>query len=316
MSAHLTVTEVAEIYHTPLLKLIEQAHTVHQKNFPDNAVQCAQLLSIKTGGCPEDCAYCPQSIHHKTGVNVHALLPADTIVAAARAAMANGATRFCLGAAWRSPTHAQVEALVPIIEQVKALGLETCLTAGMLTTEKAERLKTAGLNYYNHNLDTSENFYPEIITTRTYSDRLDTLKIVREAGIKVCCGGILGMGESDQDRIEFIHTLATLNPYPESVPINNLIAVENSALADTPLLDPLIFIRTLATARICMPLAKLRLSAGRTQMSRVTQTLCFYVGANSIHLGETLLTQPQTQDAETDFSFLKTLGLRPETHHV
>jgi biotin synthase len=273
-------------------------------------VQISTLLSIKTGGCPEDCAYCPQSAKYDTGVKAEKLMSVAAVLAEARAAKDGGASRFCMGAAWREPKDRDVESVCAMIEGVKALGLETCATLGMLTRKQAARLKTSGLDYYNHNLDTSPEFYGEIITTRTYQDRLDTLDAVREAGINVCCGGIVGMGEGEVDRAAMIATLASLPVHPESVPINMLVQVEGTPLMGGSKLDPLEFVRTIAVARIAMPKSVVRLSAGREDMSEETQALCFLAGANSIFYGPKLLTTPNPGRGR-DMALLDKLGLRP-----
>jgi len=306
-----TLDEVRALHALPFNDLVFRAQGVHRRYFDPNAVQVSTLLSIKTGACPEDCAYCPQSIRYDTGVGREALMDAADVVAQALAAREAGATRFCMGAAWRSPKDRDLEKVAGMIEGVAALGLETCATLGMLTTPQAHRLKQAGLDYYNHNLDTSEAFYGEVITTRTYQDRLDTLAAVRDAGIHVCCGGILGMGETSEDRVAFLHTLATLDPHPESVPINNLVQVEGTPLAGTTALDPIEFVRNIALARILMPRSHVRLSAGRTEMSDEMQALCFLAGANSIFYGEKLLTTGNP-DTESDRALLSRLGMRPE----
>ncbi|MGH8428099.1 MAG: biotin synthase BioB [Gammaproteobacteria bacterium] len=304
--------EIAALYHAPLNDLLFRAQSVHRAVFDPNAVQISTLLSIKTGGCPEDCKYCPQSVRYHTGVENETLADAATVMERARAAHASGATRFCMGAAWRRPKDRDLERILPLIGEVKALGMETCLTLGMLSDAQAERLAESGLDYYNHNLDTSPEFYGEIITTRTYQDRLDTLANVRAAGIKVCCGGIVGLGESAADRIGLLHQLATLPEHPESVPINELVQVEGTPLAGSARVDPLEFVRTIATARVLMPLAHVRLAAGRTQMSDELQTLCFFAGANSIFYGEKLLTTPNPE-ADADRTLFARLGLRAET---
>ena len=273
-------------------------------------MQISTLLSIKTGGCPEDCAYCPQAARYDTGVDAEKLMSLDAVLAEARAAKASGASRFCMGAAWRSPKDRDVENVCAMVEGVKALGLETCATLGMLTPGQAKRLKGSGLDYYNHNLDTSPEFYGEIITTRTYQDRLDTLGAVRDAGIHVCCGGIVGMGEGAEDRAGLIATLASLPVHPESVPINMLVQVEGTPLAGERKLDPLEFVRTIAVARITMPKSVVRLSAGREDMSEETQALCFLAGANSIFYGPKLLTTPNP-GRDRDMALLDKLGLRP-----
>jgi biotin synthase len=273
-------------------------------------VQISTLLSIKTGGCPEDCAYCPQSAHHETGVKAEKLMAVEAVLADARAARDAGASRFCMGAAWREPKDRDLDAVCRMVEGVKALGMETCVTLGMLTGPQAARLKTAGLDYYNHNLDTSPEYYRHIISTRTYQERLDTLAAVRDAGINVCCGGIVGMGESDADRVGLIHALATLPRHPESVPINALVAVDGTPAAGSAPLDPLDFVRTIAVARIAMPASMVRLSAGREDMSPETQALCFLAGANSIFYGPKLLTTPNPA-ADADRALLSRLGMVP-----
>jgi biotin synthase len=282
---------------------------VHRDNFDPSEVQISTLLSIKTGGCPEDCAYCPQSAKFETGVKAEKLMDLEAVLAEARAAKAGGASRFCMGAAWRSPKDRDLEKVCDMVEGVKALGMETCVTLGMLTGEQAQRLKTCGLDYYNHNLDTSPEFYGEIISTRTYQDRLDTLEHVRAAGINVCCGGIVGMGEKLDDRIGMIATLASLPVHPESVPINMLVRVEGTPLAQTAAIEPLDFVRTIAVARITMPASMVRLSAGREDMSEETQALCFLAGANSIFYGPKLLTTPNP-GRDRDMALLDKLGLR------
>jgi biotin synthase len=279
-------------------------------HFDPSEVQISTLLSIKTGGCPEDCAYCPQSAKYDTGVKAEKLMRLDAVLAEAQAAKASGASRFCMGAAWREPKDRDVENVCAMIEGVKALGLETCATLGMLTQTQAQRLKRSGLDYYNHNLDTSPEFYGEIITTRTYKDRLDTLGAVREAGINVCCGGIVGMGEGEGDRAGMIATLASLPVHPESVPINMLVQVEGTPLSGQGKLDPLEFVKTIAVARIAMPKSVVRLSAGREDMSEETQALCFLAGANSIFYGPKLLTTPNP-GRDRDMALLDKLGLRP-----
>jgi biotin synthase len=282
---------------------------VHRDNFDPSEVQISTLLSIKTGGCPEDCAYCPQSAKFETGVRAEKLMDLEAVLAEARVAKAGGASRFCMGAAWRSPKDRDLEKVCDMVEGVKALGMETCVTLGMLTGEQAKRLKTCGLDYYNHNLDTSPEFYGEIISTRTYQDRLDTLEHVRAAGINVCCGGIVGMGEKLDDRIGMIATLASLPVHPESVPINMLVRVEGTPLAQTTAIEPLDFVRTIAVARITMPASMVRLSAGREDMSEETQALCFLAGANSIFYGPKLLTTPNP-GRDRDMALLDKLGLR------
>jgi len=306
-----TQAEIEQLFALPFADLVFHAQRVHRRYFDPNEVQVSTLLSIKTGACPEDCAYCPQSIRYDTGVEAEALLEVEAVLERARAARANGATRFCMGAAWRGPKNRELKSVIEMIRGVRALGLETCATLGMLTPEQARELKTAGLDYYNHNLDTSAEFYERIITTRTYQDRLDTLVAVRDAGINVCCGGILGMGESDSDRVKLVWTLATLSRHPESVPVNQLVQVGGTPLDGTPRLDPLEFVRTIAVARLTMPASHVRLSAGRTDMSDEMQALCFLAGANSIFYGERLLTtdNPETGQDRTLFA---RLGIRPE----
>jgi biotin synthase len=298
------------LFDLPLSELIFRAQSVHRENFDPAAVQISTLLSIKTGGCPEDCAYCPQSARYDTGVRAEKLMPLDAVLAEARAAREAGAGRFCMGAAWRSPKERDLEAVCAMVEGVKALGLETCATLGMLTAAQAGKLKAAGLDYYNHNLDSSPEFYGEIITTRTYEDRLQTLDHVRAAGIHVCCGGIVGMGETREDRVGMIATLANLPVHPESVPINMLVRVAGTPLADAPTLDPIEFVRTIAVARIAMPRSVVRLSAGREAMSEETQALCFLAGANSLFCGPKLLTTPNPE-RDRDRGLMDRLGLSP-----
>jgi biotin synthase len=300
---------VEELLSLPFPDLMYRAQIVHREHFDPGEVQLSTLLSIKTGGCPEDCGYCPQSVRHRTGVTDADLLPVEAVVDAARAAKDHGATRFCMGAAWRGPKGRDIERVAEMVQAVKALGLETCATLGMLKPGQAEALKAAGLDYYNHNLDTAPEFYGEIVGTRTYEDRLDTLEQVRAAGLHVCCGGIVGMGESRRHRAELIAQLANLDPYPESVPINNLVQVEGTPLAGTEALDPFEFVRTIACARITMPRAYVRLSAGREAMSEAMQALCFLAGANSIFYGDKLLTTGNPEAARDQQLFAK-LGLR------
>jgi len=302
--------EVRALFDLPFAELMFRAQSVHRENFPPGEVQISTLLSIKTGGCPEDCAYCPQSARYDTGVRAEKLMALDAVLAEARAAKAGGASRFCMGAAWREPKDRDVDAVCAMVEGVKALGLETCATLGMLTPEQAQRLKGAGLDFYNHNLDTAPEFYDRIITTRTYQERLDTLAHVRDAGIHVCCGGIVGMGESCEDRVGMIATLAALRPHPESVPINMLVKVKGTPLAEEPALEPLEFVRTVAAARITMPRSMVRLSAGREDMSEETQALCFLAGANSIFYGPKLLTTPNP-GRDHDREMMERLGLSP-----
>ena len=305
--------DVASVFELPLNDLLYGAQWVHRQHFDPNAIQVSTLLSIKTGGCPEDCAYCPQSIRYSTGVEAQDLMSLEEVTSAAREAKAAGATRFCMGAAFRGPKDAQVECIAEMIREVKAMGLETCATLGLLTAAQAEALARAGLDYYNHNLDTSESFYPEIITTRTYSDRLRTLQHVRDAGMNVCCGGIVGMGEHRSDRVAFLHTLACLDPHPESVPINQLVPVPGTPLADRTAFDGLEFVRTVAAARILMPCAHVRLSAGRTEFTDELQALCFAAGANSIFYGDVLLTTGNP-GREADRTLFSKLGLAPESN--
>ena len=307
-----TVASVTALFNLPFNDLLFRAQQVHRQHFDANAVQLSTLLSIKTGGCEEDCAYCPQSAHFDTGLKAEKLIPLQEVLDAARAAKAQGATRFCMGAAWRSPKERHLQDIGQMVAGVKALGLETCLTAGMLADGQAEQLRDAGLDYYNHNLDTSPEFYGQIITTRTYQDRLDTLERVRHAGLRVCAGGIVGMGESRRERAGLIVQLANLNPYPESVPINNLVQVEGTPLAGTEALDPLEFIRTIAVARITMPRAMVRLSAGREAMPETMQALCFLAGANSMFYGDRLLTTSNPQ-SEADRRLLERLGMHCTT---
>ncbi len=303
-----TSQEIQKLLGLPFNDLIHQAQTLHRRRHDPNRVQISTLLSIKTGGCPEDCAYCPQSAHYTTGLEREKLLDLDAVRVAARRAADQGAERFCMGAAWRAPTDQDLDEVIQMIEVVRQEGLETCVTLGMLTQPQAERLADCGLDYYNHNLDTSPEFYGEIITTRTYQARLETLQHVREAGIRVCCGGILGMGESRADRAGLLMQLATQNPHPESVPINMLIRVEGTPLGEAAALDPLEFVRTVATARIVMPDSTVRLSAGREDMSDELQALCFLAGANSIFYGETLLTTPNP-NMHRDQALFSRLGL-------
>jgi biotin synthase len=304
-----TREEVRALFALPFPDLMFRAAEAHRAHFDPTEVQISTLLSIKTGGCPEDCAYCPQSAKFDTGVEAEKLMSLDAVLAEARAAKAGGASRFCMGAAWRSPKDRDLDKVCAMVEGVKALGLETCVTLGMLEAEQARRLKESGLDYYNHNLDTSPEFYGSIITTRTYQDRLDTLDHVRDAGIHVCCGGIVGMGESIDDRVGMIVALANLPVHPESVPINMLVQVEGTPLTGTAALDPLDFVRTIAVARITMPASMVRLSAGREDMSEETQTLCFLAGANSIFYGPKLLTTPNPE-RDRDMRLLDKLGLR------
>jgi biotin synthase len=303
------VKAVRALFELPFSELLHRAQTVHRENFDPSMIEFATLLSIKTGGCPEDCAYCPQAARYDTGVEASKLMePAEVLLAAQRAKNA-GATRFCMGAAWRSPKDRDVEKVAELVATVKSLGLETCATLGMLEDGHAETLREAGLDYYNHNLDSAPEFYGDIITTRDYQDRLDTLQRVRGAGVKVCCGGIVGMGESRLQRAGLIAQLANLDPYPESVPINHLVRVKGTPLADEPPLDPFEFVRTIAVARITMPRARVRLSAGRQQMGDAVQALCFLAGANSIFYGDKLLTTGNP-DTQADLDLLERLGLK------
>jgi biotin synthase len=303
-----TRAEVRALFELPFPDLIYRAQRVHRAHFDPRQVQISTLLSIKTGGCPEDCAYCPQSAHYEAGVKAEKLMDAAAVIAEARAAQRAGASRFCMGAAWRAPKDHDLDAVCRMVEGVKALGLETCATLGMLTQPQAQRLKGAGLDYYNHNLDTSPDYYGEIITTRTFRDRLETLDHVRAAGISVCCGGIVGMGESREDRVGMIVALATLPAHPESVPINMLVQVAGTPLASGQALDAIEFVRTVAVARITMPASVVRLSAGREDMSEETQALCFVAGANSIFYGPKLLTTPNPE-RDSDMRLMDKLGL-------
>jgi biotin synthase len=308
-----TRAEVADLFALPFNELLFLAQTVHRRHFDPNEVQISTLLSIKTGGCPEDCSYCPQSVRYDTGVENEALMPLSAVIEAAKNARANGATRFCMGAAYRSPKPKQLAEIGKMVAAVHELGMETCATLGMLKPDQASELKDAGLDYYNHNLDTSESYYSEIISTRTYDDRLNTLQAVRDAGLKVCCGGIVGMGEAESDWIDMLHTLATLPEHPGSVPINQLVKVAGTPLdTEAVEVEPLDFVRVIAAARILMPAAHVRLSAGRTDMSDETQALCFFAGANSIFYGEKLLTTPNPA-ANQDLALLEKLGMRPES---
>ena len=303
------VAEVQALFDLPFSDLMFQAQTVHRAHFDPNMVELATLLSVKTGGCPEDCGYCPQAARFHTGVDATKLMEPDEVRLVAQRAKDAGATRFCMGAAWRGPKDRDIEKVAELVRTVKALGLETCATLGMLQDGHAETLRDAGLDYYNHNLDSAPDFYGDIITTRDYQDRLDTLARVRNAGVSVCCGGIVGLGESRLQRAGLIAVLANLAPYPESVPINHLVKVEGTPLADQPDLDPLEFVRTIAVARITMPLARVRLSAGRQSMSDAVQALCFVAGANSIFYGEKLLTTGNP-DVDADGALLQRLGLK------
>lgn len=310
-----TRTEIADLFDLPFAELMYRAQTVHRENHAADEVQLCTLLSIKTGGCPEDCGYCSQSAHAETGLKAEKLMDVDAVLASAREARAAGSHRFCMGAAWRNPKDRDMPAIVEMVEGVRALGMETCMTLGMLSREQAELLGVAGLDYYNHNIDTSPENYGNVITTRTFQDRLDTLKEVRRAGISVCCGGIVGMGEAREDRVGFIHALATLPRHPESVPVNALIPIKGTVLgdmlADTPLakIDDIEFVRTIAVARITMPKSMVRLSAGRESMTDATQALAFMAGANSIFTGDKLLTSANAGDSR-DAALFARLGLR------
>lgn len=304
--------QLVALYELPFTDLLYQAQTVHRQHHDPASMQLSSLLSIKTGACPEDCSYCPQSSRYDTDLETQALMPLDQVLLAAQKAKDSGAQRFCMGAAWRSPTEKQIDQVMEMVAAVKSLGLETCVTLGMLKNGQAARLRQAGLDYYNHNLDTSPEHYGAIISTRTYQDRLDTLERVREAGINVCSGGIVGLGESRSDRAGLIAQLANLDPYPESVPINNLVKVAGTPLSDTPDLDPFEFVRTVAVARIAMPKAVVRLSAGRETMDDSLQALCFLAGANSIFYGDMLLTTGNPQFM-ADQALLERLGINLQT---
>ncbi len=302
--------EIEALFELPFNDLLFRAQQVHREHFDPNEVQVSTLLSIKTGGCPEDCGYCPQSVHHEAPVQAEKLMDVEAVVEAARAAKDAGASRFCMGAAWRNPRGQNFERVLEMVERVREEGLETCMTLGMLDQQQAGQLREAGLDYYNHNLDTSPEFYGDIISTRTYKDRLDTIRHVRDAGMHVCCGGIVGMGEARADRVSLMEQLACQKPHPESVPVNMLVKVEGTPLAEQDELDPFEFVRTLAVARILMPQSHVRLSAGREQMSDELQALCFLAGANSIFYGEKLLTT-SNPDTDQDRQLFERLGLRP-----
>lgn len=304
-----SAADVMKLYELPFTELLYQAQKVHKENFPNPAMQLSTLLNIKDGGCPEDCHYCPQAARYHTGVKAKKLLAVDVIKKQAQAAKAAGATRFCMGAAWRELKDRDVPAIANMIQEIKSLGMESCVTLGMLTESQADALKEAGLDYYNHNVDTSPDYYQNIITTRTYDDRLQTLQKVRDAGIKVCSGGIIGLGETRIDRANFLITLANLSPQPESVPINNLIPIPGTPLADSPPIDPFEFVRTIAIARILFPKSYVRLSAGRSKMSDELQALCIVAGANSMHYGEKLL-MTDNPEISKDQALLKRLGLK------
>ena len=307
-----TRTEAEALYAQPFFDLLFQAQQVHRAHFDANRVQLSRLLSIKTGGCPEDCSYCSQSARNGSELSASKLMEVERVISEARKARDAGATRYCMGAAWRSPKDRDLPAIEAMVRGVRALGMETCMTLGMLDPTQTLRLKEAGLDYYNHNIDTSESFYPEVITSRTFADRLDTLENVRAAGIKVCTGGILGMGETAIDRIDMLVTLATLPEHPESVPVNMLIPMEGTPLAKAAPVDPFDFVRVIALARIMMPKSHVRLSAGRTAMNDEMQALCFLAGANSLFMGDTLLTAPNPAE-DSDMQLFARLGLKPET---
>lgn len=308
-----TKPEIAALFDLPFMELVFRAATVHRQSFDPNEVQLSQLLSIKTGGCAENCGYCSQSAHHDTGLKASKLMPVDEVLTAARAAKDGGAQRFCMGAAWRDLKDRDVPALASMISEVKAMGLETCATLGMITPDQAKALKDAGLDYYNHNLDTSPEYYEKVVTTRTYQERLDTLEAVRDVGMKTCCGGIVGLGEAREDRVSFLHQIATLPAHPDSIPINNLVPVANTPLGIQAKVkggvSPIEFVRTIAVARILCPKSMVRLSAGRNEMSEELQALCFMSGANSIFVGDQLLTTPNPERG-TDAHLLQSLGLR------
>ena len=307
-----TVDEVKDLFDMPFNDLLFLAATVHRRHFDANKVQLSRLLSIKTGSCPEDCKYCPQSAHYDTGLEKEQLMEIEKVLSAAATAKAEGATRFCMGAAWRNPTDKDFGKVLRMVEGVKSLGLESCATLGMLTNEQAHALAAAGLDYYNHNIDTSEEHYKEIITTRTFQDRLDTLANVRQAGMKVCCGGIVGMGESGDDRAAMLTTLATMEVHPESVPVNLLIRVPGTPMEGVADTDPLDFVRTVAVARVLMPKSHVRIAAGRQSMTDELQALCFFAGCNSIFCGDVLLTAGNAAPSR-DQSLFDRLGLTPET---
>jgi biotin synthase len=314
-SSSWSISQVESLYDLPFQALMARAAQVHHEYFPDGDIELATLLSIKTGGCPEDCSYCPQAARYHTGVEATKLMDLDEVLVAAKAAKAAGSNRFCMGAAWREPKDRDIEKVALMIREVKALGLETCATLGMLEENQAKALSQAGLDFYNHNLDTSEDFYGSVIKTRDYQDRIDTLGHVRSSGMSVCCGGIIGMGESRRQRASLIARLANLSPYPESVPINHLVPVAGTPLADQPPLDPLEFVRTIAVARITMPKARVRLSAGRQELGKAVQAMCFMAGANSIFYGDKLLTT-NNPEAEADRALLKDLGLKTKLNQT
>jgi biotin synthase len=310
-----TKQEILDLFNLPFNDLLFRAQSVHRQHFDPNRVQVSTLLSIKTGTCPEDCKYCPQSGHYNTGLEKEKLLAVEKVLEEARAAKAKGASRFCMGAAWREPTKKDMPYVLEMVKGVKALGMESCMTLGMLTREQSQELAGAGLDYYNHNLDTSPEFYGDIITTRSYQERLNTLAHVREAGMKICCGGIVGMGESASDRAGLLQQLAAMNPHPESVPINLLVKVKGTPLENAAELEPFDFIRTIAVARLLMPQSYVRLSAGREEMNEQMQALAFFAGANSIFYGEKLLTTPNPA-ASKDMQLFARLGIKPEAIEV
>ncbi|MER8458347.1 biotin synthase BioB [Mesorhizobium sp. M1300] len=305
-----TLEKARAVHDAPFNNLLFLAQTVHRENFDPNKVQLSRLLSIKTGGCPEDCGYCSQSAHHESGLKASKLMEVKRVIAEATKARDAGATRYCMGAAWRNPKARDMDAVVAMVEGVKALGMETCMTLGMLDLEQTAQLKQAGLDYYNHNIDTSERYYSEIISTRSFADRLDTLEQVRQSGIKVCCGGIVGMGEEPVDRIDMLVTLANLPEHPQSVPINMLIPIAGTPLAEAKPIEPIEFVRVIALARIMMPKSNVRLSAGRTAMTDEMQALCFFAGANSIFVGDTLLTADNPGE-DKDLLLFRRLGIEP-----
>jgi len=303
-----TIQNIADLFDKPFLDLVSEAQKIHRENFKPNEIQLSTLISIKTGGCPEDCSYCPQSVRFNTGVTDDDLMSIEEVIDAAKIARANGATRFCMGAAWRGPKDRDIVKVAKMISAVKSLGMETCATLGLLKEGQADRLREAGLDYYNHNIDTSSDHYRDIISTRSQLDRHDTLQKVRDSGLSVCCGGIVGMGESREDRVEMINQLANMSPPPESVPINNLVKVPGTPLAESEDIDPFEFVRTIAVARVTMPKSMVRLSAGRKEMSDELQALCFLAGANSIFYGEKLLTTSNALEDSDDLLFQR-LGL-------
>tara|TARA_S200000501_G_scaffold368453_1_gene406314 strand:- start:856 stop:1842 length:987 start_codon:yes stop_codon:yes gene_type:complete len=306
-----TVEIIKGLYSLPFNDIISKAHSIHNANFEPNTVQLSTLVNIKSGACPEDCSYCPQSIRYKTNVSTTTLMSVEDILEKAKKAKESGAGRFCMGAAWRSPKDKDLKVLLPVLKGIKELGLETCMTLGMLTASQADKLKEAGLDYYNHNLDTSENFYKKIITTRTFEQRLETINNVQKSGIKVCCGGIIGLGETDNDRFELLHVIASMEPQPESVPINTLVKVKGTPLQDEQDVEPIDLVRLIATARVILPKTYIRLSAGRSSMSDELQALCFFSGANSIFYGEELLTT-ENPKINKDKALMEKLGIMSE----